>query len=129
MCCPALLYNLAMAVADLAALTHVLQRPGAAAWCRALIGAGVLAVLFALMFGITPFRVFGLAAFGLFLHGTLLLTLSRVPRSWTSGMTELPRGGRLLVSRGIGMERSGAPPLRFLCRPELVVVDLVPRKE
>jgi predicted MPP superfamily phosphohydrolase len=26
----------------------------------------------------------------------------------------------------VGMERADAPRMRFLCRPELVVVDLVP---
>jgi uncharacterized protein len=55
-----------------------------------------------------------------------LMTLSRVPRGWAAGLTELSGGGKLLVSRGIGMERGYAPPLRFLCRPELVVIDLVP---
>lgn len=55
-----------------------------------------------------------------------LLTLSRVPRSWAAGLTDLPSGGKLLVSRGIGMERGYAPQLRFLCRPQLVVIDLVP---
>ena len=55
-----------------------------------------------------------------------LITLSRVPRGWAAGLTELPGGGKLLVSRGIGMERGYAPPMRFLCRPELVVIDLVP---
>jgi hypothetical protein len=55
-----------------------------------------------------------------------LMTLSRVPRSWAAGLTELPGGGKLLVSRGIGMERGYAPPLRFLCRPELAVIELVP---
>lgn len=55
-----------------------------------------------------------------------LLTLSRVPRSWAAGMTELSGGGKLLVSRGVGMERGHAPRLRFCCRPELAVIDLVP---
>ncbi len=55
-----------------------------------------------------------------------LLTLSRVPRSWAAGLTDLPDGGKLLVSRGIGMERGSAPRLRFLCRPQLAVIDLVP---
>ena len=57
-----------------------------------------------------------------------LLTLSRVPRAWASGMTLLPSGGRLVVSRGIGMERGRAPRLRFLCRPEVVVIDVVPSR-
>jgi len=57
-----------------------------------------------------------------------LITLSRVPRAWAAGLTELPRGARLLVSRGIGMEGDAAPQLRFLCRPELVVIDLLPER-
>ena len=56
-----------------------------------------------------------------------LMKLSAVPRSWAAGLTDLPGGGRLLVSRGLGMERANAPRLRFLCRPELVVIDLVPQ--
>jgi len=38
----------------------------------------------------------------------------------------LPNGANLLVSRGIGMERDDAPRLRFLCRPELTVIDIIP---
>ena len=56
-----------------------------------------------------------------------VITLSRIPRSWATGRTELPGGRTLIVSRGIGMERAGAPRLRFLCRPQLVFVDLVPQ--
>jgi len=56
-----------------------------------------------------------------------ITTLSPVPRHWCSGCTELPGGARLYVSRGIGMERGRAPRLRFFCRPELVVIDLVPK--
>jgi predicted MPP superfamily phosphohydrolase len=43
---------------------------------------------------------------------------AKIPRAWAAGMTGLPRGGKLFVSRGIGMERGHAPRLRFLCRPE-----------
>ena len=57
-----------------------------------------------------------------------LLTLSESPRSWASGMSELPGGRKLIVSRGVGMERGGAPRVRFLCRPELVVIDLKPQR-
>jgi predicted MPP superfamily phosphohydrolase len=57
-----------------------------------------------------------------------VITNSRVPRSWAAGLTELPNGGKLLVSRGIGMERDYAPRIRFLCRPELVIIDLLPQK-
>ncbi len=58
-----------------------------------------------------------------------LLTLTRVPRAWSHGLTALPGGGHLYVSRGIGMERFEAPRVRFRCRPEVVLVDLVPEGE
>lgn len=54
------------------------------------------------------------------------LTLSRVPRAWAAGRTELPSGATLVVSRGVGLERGPAPRMRFNCRPEIVVIDLVP---
>ena len=54
------------------------------------------------------------------------VTLSRVPRRWAAGLTDLDGGRKLLVSRGVGMERGDAPRLRFLCRPELVVLELNP---
>jgi predicted MPP superfamily phosphohydrolase len=61
-----------------------------------------------------------------------LLTFAQIPRSWASGSTALAglpgsAGPRtLVVSRGIGMERKKAPRVRFLCRPELVIIDVVP---
>ena len=58
-----------------------------------------------------------------------MITHSVIPHTWAAGMTELPGGRRLLVSRGIGMERGHAPPMRFLCRPELMVIDLAPQEE
>ena len=58
-----------------------------------------------------------------------VFTLSQVPRSWASGMTAIAPERHLIVSRGIGMERMNAPRMRFLCRPELVVLDLVPAEE
>lgn len=58
-----------------------------------------------------------------------LLTLSRVPNAWGGGgLTPLADGRALLVSRGIGMERGFAPRLRFLCRPEIVVIEVVPSR-
>lgn len=56
-----------------------------------------------------------------------LLTFSRVPRSQAAGHTVLPDGRHLVVSRGIGMERAWAPRLRFLCRPQLVLVHVGPK--
>lgn len=55
-----------------------------------------------------------------------LMTLSAVPRAWAAGTTQLDAERTLIVSRGIGMERADAPRLRFWCRPELVIIELVP---
>lgn len=55
-----------------------------------------------------------------------IFTLSRVPRDWAAGVSEVAPGSTLVVSRGIGMERDHAPRLRFLCRPEVVIITLVP---
>jgi len=58
-----------------------------------------------------------------------LLTLSLVPRSWAAGRTELEGGRTLIVSRGIGLERGYAPRVRLFCRPEIVILDLLPAVE
>jgi predicted MPP superfamily phosphohydrolase len=55
-----------------------------------------------------------------------IITLTAVPNDWASGLTEIQPGQYLLVSRGIGMERGYAPRLRFLCRPELIIINLEP---
>ena len=56
-----------------------------------------------------------------------LLTLTRVPRKWAAGgRTDLGEGRTLIISRGTGVERGSAPRIRFLCRPELVVLHLLP---
>jgi len=55
-----------------------------------------------------------------------VVTNSTLPRRMACGVSQLPSGAWLLVSRGTGMERGGAPRLRFLCRPELVVIELEP---
>ena len=55
-----------------------------------------------------------------------LLTGSLVPRSWAAGRTDLEDGRVLVVSRGVGHERGDAPRLRFLCRPELVMITIRP---
>jgi predicted MPP superfamily phosphohydrolase len=55
-----------------------------------------------------------------------LLTASLLPRRWAAGVSTLHSGATLVVSRGIGLERIAAPRLRFLCRPELVVIDVLP---
>jgi predicted MPP superfamily phosphohydrolase len=52
-----------------------------------------------------------------------LLTASRLPRAHAGGLSlfgEYP----LHVTRGVGMERAFAPPVRFLCPPEICVIEL-----
>ncbi len=56
-----------------------------------------------------------------------LVTLSAVPRAWASGRTQIDEDTTLVVSRGVGMERGAAPRLRLACRPQVVIVDVVPR--
>jgi predicted MPP superfamily phosphohydrolase len=52
------------------------------------------------------------------------LTLSSVPR-WLGGGGVFRRGDTwLCCSRGIGMERSVAPRIRFWCRPQLILLEL-----
>ncbi|CAN0554718.1 unnamed protein product, partial [Laminaria digitata] len=58
-----------------------------------------------------------------------LLTLSKVPRDWAHGRTALSEGRNLVVSRGVGLERGLAPRLRFNCRPELVLIRVLPQAE
>ena len=55
-----------------------------------------------------------------------IIKFSNIPRSWAAGLTDIGRGRTLVVSRGIGMERGQAPRVRFLCRPQVPIIDLVP---
>jgi predicted MPP superfamily phosphohydrolase len=57
-----------------------------------------------------------------------VLTLSKVPRSWCSGLTQIAPKKNLIVSRGIGMERRDAPRVRFRCRPQLIFVKVYPAR-
>lgn len=50
-------------------------------------------------------------------------TASRLPRVYAGGLHDY-RGTPLHVSRGVGMERGFAPPVRFLCPPEICLVAL-----
>lgn len=54
------------------------------------------------------------------------LVLSNVTRAMGAGGLFRLGESWLCVSRGIGMERNHAPRIRFLCRPELTVLELVP---
>ena len=55
-----------------------------------------------------------------------LLTLSKLPRKWASGQTHISSEKTLIVSNGIGYEHNGAPRIRFLCPPEIIVLELNP---
>jgi uncharacterized protein len=50
-------------------------------------------------------------------------TAMRLPRRYAGGLHEY-RGTPLHVSRGVGMERGFAPPVRFLCPPEICLLDV-----
>jgi uncharacterized protein len=52
------------------------------------------------------------------------LTLSRVPRVVAAGGLHRLDGNAIYVSRGLGHERNQAPRIRFLCPPEVAVVEL-----
>jgi predicted MPP superfamily phosphohydrolase len=52
-----------------------------------------------------------------------VVTASRLPRLFAGGLHDF-RGTPLHVSRGVGMERGFSPPVRFLCPPEICVLDL-----
>jgi len=53
-----------------------------------------------------------------------LLTLSRVPGDVAAGGLHEVGGQPLYVSRGVGLERGQAPPLRLLCPPEVAVLTV-----
>ncbi len=58
-----------------------------------------------------------------------LITLSSVPRDIAAGGLFQRGTATLIVSRGVGVERGYAPRVRLFCRPELTVVDLLPKKK
>jgi hypothetical protein len=53
-------------------------------------------------------------------------TAIRLPRRYAGGLNDY-RGTPLHVSRGVGMEREFAIPVRFLCPPEVCILDLTLR--
>ena len=57
-----------------------------------------------------------------------LITFSQVGRARSAGLSKLENGGYLYVNRGLGMEGGGAPRIRFLCRPEISVITIHPKK-
>jgi len=54
-----------------------------------------------------------------------LVTLSRFGKKYEAGMYAIGQT-KLYVNRGIGLENSPAPKVRFLCRPEITVFDIKP---
>lgn len=60
--------------------------------------------------------------------GALFNMTTGLPRHWSSGDHKLPNGSLLIVSKGIGMERGRAPRVRFNCKPDFVIIDIVPDK-
>ncbi|MEM7285538.1 MAG: metallophosphoesterase [Actinomycetota bacterium] len=55
-----------------------------------------------------------------------LLTLSDVPRAVAGGGLHEVDQNRIYVSTGVGVERAPAPRLRFLARPSVALIDVVP---
>jgi predicted MPP superfamily phosphohydrolase len=51
-----------------------------------------------------------------------------ITQEFLRGMKHFKNGGNLLITRGSGMERGWAPRVRFLCKPEISVIDIVPKK-
>lgn len=50
--------------------------------------------------------------------------LSKLPRRAAAGGLHSLEGRSIYVSRGLGMERGQAPPIRFLCPPEITLLTL-----
>ena len=53
-----------------------------------------------------------------------LLTLTDVPRGVAAGGAHEVNKNAIYVSRGLGRERGQAPPIRFLCPPEVAILTL-----
>jgi hypothetical protein len=54
--------------------------------------------------------------------------MEQIPKNMRQGFFTNPNGGRLLITRGSGMDRGWAPRIRFFCPPEISVIDIVPEK-
>ena len=52
-----------------------------------------------------------------------LVTFSRLPNRYAGGLNDY-RGIPLHVSRGTGLERFTAPPVRFFCPPEICMLEV-----
>ncbi len=54
-----------------------------------------------------------------------IVTLSRHGKKYEAGRYDIG-GTTLYINRGIGMEKGPAPRMRFLARPEVTIIDIVP---
>jgi predicted MPP superfamily phosphohydrolase len=57
-----------------------------------------------------------------------IITFSKYGKKYESGMYKVGKT-ILYVNRGIGMEKSPAPKVRFFARPEITVIDIKPKTE
>jgi len=57
-----------------------------------------------------------------------IITLSKLGKKYEGGMYTVG-GTRMYVNRGLGLEPSPAPKVRFLARPEVAVFDIVPERQ
>jgi predicted MPP superfamily phosphohydrolase len=57
-----------------------------------------------------------------------LITLSKFGKKYESGLYRVGET-TLYVNRGLGLEPSPGPPVRFLARPEVAVFDILPRRQ
>jgi uncharacterized protein len=57
-----------------------------------------------------------------------LVTLSRFGKKYEMGIYDINEM-KLYVNRGIGLENTPAPKVRFLCRPEITVFDIHPPRQ
>jgi predicted MPP superfamily phosphohydrolase len=56
-----------------------------------------------------------------------LVALSAFNKRYEAGLYRV-KDTWLYVNRGIGLQGDAAPRVRFLCRPEITILDLVPEE-
>jgi hypothetical protein len=56
-----------------------------------------------------------------------IITLSNVPRKIASGGMHFFNNKNIIVSRGLGMEGHLAPRIRFLSKPHLILLEIIPK--
>ena len=61
-------------------------------------------------------------------YGPIITLAKGLPRSSGYEKTLRPDGSTLIISNGVGMERREAPRIRFWCPPQIVVVNLLPKR-